>query len=487
MEAVGGIGAGGEESFQRHRGQRTGAAGGGALLELLPGLPREPFVFVGEERDQSGVVEFGDIMHLGLGRLAVGDFVNAAAGAVDAVVVVAFADVGPVDEEDAAVGAVGEVEAAEPRVGGGEKIGGVLADVAGAVAFEEVRVHAAAVQVHGENGAAIFIGPVVALIDHQPAVGVAAAGERGGVGDALGADVAPFFPGVPVEMVGVLFEKTVGVRVERLAEHAAVVRAGDDVPEVADDGVDEEGFAVLVPVHAPGIGGAVGDRLEDFADGMIAPDAAVHFRAFGFGRAGFADGGGAGDAVAGVEPAVGAPLEAVGDVVADAVGLEAVEEDDGFAVGHVVAVAVGEEEEIRRAEREDAAEAEFDAGEKLRAVPEDGAFVEAAVVVGVLENDDAVADGAVEADLGFGVGVVLGDPEAAAGIPGHRDGILHVGFGGEEGGLETGRELQQFQRVERGREGLVVGGLGVEEFGEGWGRGGGGGGSGEVEGLNREE
>ena len=432
----------------------------------MAGLAREPFVFVREEHDEFGVGEFGNVADFRRGGLAVSDFVNAAAGAVNAVVLVAFTNVRPVEHEDAAVGAVAEIDAAEPRVGGREKIRRVFADVAAAAAFEAVHVGAEAVEIQREEGAAIRVGPVVALINHEAAVGVAAAGLGRGARHAFRADVAPLLGGVPVEMIGVLFEKTVGVRVERLAEHAPIVRAGDQVPEMADDGVDDKGLAVLVPIHAPRVGRAVGDDFKNFSHGMIAPDAAVHFRALGFGRAGFANRGSARDSVSAVEPAIRSPFQAVGEIVADVFALETVEHDDGIAVGHVVTVAVREKKKIRRTQRPDAAEADFEARENLRAVPEHGAFVEASVAVGVLENHDAIPQRAVEADLGFGVGVVLGDPETAARIEGHGDGILHVGFGGEERRLETGREFQHFQRVLRRRERLVVGGLGVEDFWE---------------------
>ena len=75
---------------------------------------------------------------------------------------------------------------------------------------------------------------------------------------------------------------------------------------------------------------------------------------------------------------------------------EPVEHDLGRAVGHVVAVAVGDEQQLRRAEQPDAAEAELDAGEPLHVVGEDRAPVEPAVAVGVLEDQDAVAKAEVE-------------------------------------------------------------------------------------------
>ena len=99
---------------------------------------------------------------IGFCGLAVGDLVDAAAGAVDAGVLVAFAGVGPVEDVDGAVGAGADVDAAEQRVGGEEE--------RRARAWRRSRcrgvrgsfdVGAAAVLVQGEEFAVpVFVGPV---------------------------------------------------------------------------------------------------------------------------------------------------------------------------------------------------------------------------------------------------------------------------------------------------------------------------------------
>ena len=70
---------------------------------------------------------------------------------------------------------------------------------------------------------------------------------------------------------------------------------------------------------------------------------------------------------------------------------EAVEHDLGRPVGDVVAVAVGQEQQPRRAQQPDAAESQLDAGEHLHLVGEDRPPVEPAVAVGVFKDQDAVA------------------------------------------------------------------------------------------------
>src|SRR4051794_26629908 len=89
----------------------------------------------------------------------------------------------------------------------------------------------------------------------------------------------------------------------------------DHVEEVGDDAGGEEPLAALVEVQAPGVAGPLGDVFEGGGRGVIPPDAAVDGRAFLLGRAGLADVGGLGDAVAAVEPAVRAPRQAIDHVV----------------------------------------------------------------------------------------------------------------------------------------------------------------------------
>ena len=118
----------------------------------------------------------------------------------------------------------------------------------------------------------------------------------------------------------------------------------------------------------------------------------------------------------------------------------------------------GDEEEIRRAHRIHAAEAALDAGKHLHLVGEDGTLIEFAVVVGVLKDEDAVAQVQVIAFLAVGVSVVLGDPQATALVPTHCNGLTNIWLSSEERGLKALREVQLGQRIRRleQREGLFL-------------------------------
>ena len=174
----------------------------------------------------------------------------------------------------------------------------------------------------------------------------------------------------------------------------------------------------------------------------------------------------AADADATVEPAVRPPLETVGKgVAAGGLGAKTVDEDLRWAAGFVAVG--GNEQEMRWAHCVDAAEAALDAGEHLEIVGEYRASIETPVVVGVLEDNDAIAELEVEALLVVRVSVVLRDPETTALVPAHRDGILDVGFGGEQRGFEPGWQVHQLQQVRWGGEGLVGDFLIIRRSGEG--------------------
>ena len=154
------------------------------------------------------------------------------------------------------------------------------------------------------------VGPGAALVDHRAGVGVAAARRRSDrplPRVRVGADV--------VAVVGDRLDVVVGVRVEVRPGLPLVPAALDHVVEVRDHAGGEEGLAVLVEVDAPGVARAVGEDLELVLRRVIAPDPGVDRDAVLVGRAGLADLRVGEDAVAAVEPAVGAPGERVQGLV----------------------------------------------------------------------------------------------------------------------------------------------------------------------------
>ena len=72
-------------------------------------------------------------------------------------------------------------------------------------------------------------------------------------------------------MVRVLIDQLINARVRVDGMRADEVRAGDAVPEMTVDRVDEKELAVLVPVVSPWIGRAGAERLHNLAPRMITP------------------------------------------------------------------------------------------------------------------------------------------------------------------------------------------------------------------------
>ena len=387
---------------------------------------------------------------------------------------VALAGVAPVEDEAAAVGAGADFDAAKPWIVAEEDIGLVFANVAAAIALQTLHVGASAVHVEGEELVAVFDGPLIGLVDHHADVRVAAT-------EVVGLAIAGFAPrasAVVVVVIGDGVELLVDQRIRRVGIDK--VGAVNEVPQVAGDGVDEKHLAVRIPVVAPRVCGAVSEDFDDFCFGMEAPDSAFHRHALVIGCARNTELTGAGMTAAAVEPAIGAKAETVGEVVVVRLGHgEAVEHDFGFAIGDVIAIAIWNEEHLRRAHEPHAATTDFDAGEHLHVVCENFARLGDTVPVLVFENDHAVLQSEVEALRTLGVGVVFCHPHAPLCIPSHADGILHIGFCGKERGLETFRQFERFQGLLR-RHGRRISRLAVVGRGEvGAERGGGEEGEGE--------
>ena len=148
-----------------------------------------------------------------------------------------------------------------------------------------------------------------------------------------------------MKMVGSLLDCLIDVWVQMSAEHATVIRTGNDMPEVADDGVDHEQLPVGIPIVAPGVGAAMRDIFKDLAGRMKTPDGAVQLRAFVRSCARSTDSGGVRDTMATIKPAVRTPAQAIDDVVADGLGVKPIQQDFRLAIGHIITVFVSDEAE----------------------------------------------------------------------------------------------------------------------------------------------
>ena len=412
------------------------------LLPLAHRRAAPPLVGDEEIAAQGRPFERGDVDAGRSPRGTVDELVDPAAGAVDAIMVVALAGVGPIGDINPAVGAADEIHPAIKRIGDEAEILAVRRGVAGPERREAIVVEPPAMEVEREHSAAVLLRPIRAAVDHQADVGMAPPGGAGLVGDAE-ADVAPLLAGVPMDVVGHLRNEVVNMRLQIGAIHPLGVRPMNGMPKVADDGVDDERFAMLVKVGAPGVRHPGDHPLDDLAAGMVAPHAGVDLHPLRIPRPRDADPRRCLDSVPGPQPAIRAPLQAVARGVADALLVDAVEDDLGGAVGDEVVVAIGDEEKMGEVDHPHPSEPHRHARQPRAAIPKHGPFVVRPVAIGIGEHGDPVAQRVIpRAKVAPRPGEVLRHPHPASCIGTQADRVLNVGLGGEYLERKAGGELR---------------------------------------------
>ena len=241
--------------------------------------------------------------------------------------------------------------------------------------------------------------------------------------------------------VGVVADRLdgrIGVGVEVGAGLFVVDAALDDVEEVGDDATGGKAVAEIIEVEAPRIGEATCEDFEIAGLGVEAPDASIEVEAVVLRRTRFSDERVGKNALATVEPAVGSPDETVEGFVA-VLHAPAVEKNFGFGVGNVVAISVGNENEIRRRAEVDPTVSDGNTGGEGDLVVEEFFGVEDAVAIGVLKNLNA-AELFVFVGASVDVVVVFHDPDAAFGIESEGDRFADVRFGSVDGNVESLRD-----------------------------------------------
>ena len=143
-----------EHSLEFFDGVGIELAHGASFLQQTSCVPHHPFVFVHLQLRQLQIIQLRQVALPGF-HIAVGDFEYPPIRAIDDLVVVAFAGIGPVADVDAAVGAVCQRDAAEPRIVGEHEVPGVACHIGRTVALQNIMVDAAAVEVAHEDAVAV--------------------------------------------------------------------------------------------------------------------------------------------------------------------------------------------------------------------------------------------------------------------------------------------------------------------------------------------
>ncbi len=416
-----------------------------------------------------------------------------------------------VEDPEAAIGGVDELDGAEPVVGGGKELGVRFGGIAFADPLEAVGPGPEFLPMDeigsaiGDEGIAGDIGWIgIAAMDG----GAGGAGEvAGGTATAFdwtfdeasdaptGAQDAPGFVGGTTEdggggAIGGDAHPGGGEGIEGIVGKIGIVV--DDLLEVIGIGADEsasggvEGHPVLSAAgggfesEGPGIEGEIATAQGDGCGRGILD--AVPFEP-GAGERGIdalhATGGEAGDAV---DALVEAPMERIehrldiefGGIQGGAVGAEA-SEDPFLHIGAAIAIGVLQVPDVGSGPDEDTAVPAGDGGGPGQASGEEGGGIDASVEIVIGE----FADGAEAFVAAFGVIAHLDDPGGAGFVEGEGDGIDDQGFGGDELGGEAGTDVEGLEG-EVGRGGGDAGELG------GIGDGFGGGGEGHWQGGDKE-
>ncbi len=219
------------------------------------------------------------------------------------------------------------------------------------------------------------------------------------------------------------------------------MRAGDAMPKMPANGVDEKQFAILIPIMPPRVRGcrSTAPRRPSAAD-----DSATSCRAWAPAAPPACPAGPhRRDTTrrSGRRASHRPPAQAIGKVVIVlARHGEAIEHHLRRAAGESAGVLVRDEEQLRRAHRPYAALAARDAREHLQGIVIHRALRRVPVALPVFEYHDAIAQPQVELQRTLRIGIILRDPQPPLRIEAHRDGILHRRLRGKDRGLEAWRQ-----------------------------------------------
>ena len=259
--------------------------------------------------------------------------------------------------------------------------------------------------------------------------------------------------GRAVAMIGDGSDVAVDIGIEVPASLAVVDPARYHVPEVRNNAGGDKELPLGIVVDTPGIAKAVGDDLEAVLEGMIAPDSTVDVDRLtielDIAREGLlvpvdlalagrlADPRGRGKTLAAVEPAIGPPVKAVEGFVPVADSPAGQADLDILDIGLVIAVAVGNVEQVRRRAEPETIKTYRYRRREGDALEEDLTGIEHPIFVGVLQDQDAAVARVREPASPGLVVTILRDPHPPPRIPAEGHGLGDHRLGGKDIHLEA--------------------------------------------------
>ena len=185
----------------------------------------------------------------------------------------------------------------------------MVSHVARAGFFEQIVVDAFAVDVVHEHRIAILFGPIIAQINHRPAVRMPAASGVFLMGSQTISDI---LLADKMQMVRDRIDSGIGILTRGTISPRFIVSALNHMKKMWVNAIAHEPFAEIVPVNSPWVGGSVRVGFPLMANGMIPIDAAVKLLALVVARSRFADSRPIGSSMRAVQPSIRPPCKTVG-------------------------------------------------------------------------------------------------------------------------------------------------------------------------------
>src|SRR6185503_3385052 len=193
----------------------------------------------------------------------------------------------------------------------------------------------------------------------------------------------------PVHMIGNRLDVAVDVWIEVLTGLPLVSSALDHLVEMLDDAGGHKRLTVIVEVESPRIAGAFGEHFKRTRDRMETPDAGIQSNALRVGCSRLTDIRLSEDAMRPVEPAIRTPRESVERFVRVLIS-PSVEHDLRRPGRRVGAGRDRDEQQIGGRANPDTTEPDFNSTDQIQVLGEHLAAVEAAIAIGVFENQDSI-------------------------------------------------------------------------------------------------
>ena len=222
-----------------------------------------------------------------------------------------------------------------------------------------------------------------------------------------------------------------------------VICALDDVKQMRVHAVANEGMTVLVPVDAPRIGRADGERLPHVTYRMIPPHATLEPPPIGPPRPRFARQRPVRNPVRAVQPTVRPPRKPVGDGMRIGMRTKTVEQQDRLPIWHTVVILIRNEIKIRNRHHPHPAEPNFYATHILKFIVKNNPLIMGTIAVGILENNDAV----IFSSLLVRIIIGFSHPQPTPIIKAETNRLLDVRFSGKKGDVEPLGHLHRLRSL----------------------------------------